>query len=62
MSPEKAKPLEQWTASNWLESITAPMEGMDCHGEPPIPATNYVEGLWGFIVTAIGSYEEKYKN
>ena len=56
--------MEKWTASNWLEPITALMEGVEGNGEPPILAmiTTYVEGLWGFLVTAIGSHEEKYKN
>ena len=38
------------------------MEGLDGGGGPPIPAliTNYVEGLWVLLVSAMGTYVESY--
>ena len=60
MSPEKAKISDVWTSGAWLEAITAPMDGLDGGGGPPIPAliTNYVEGLWVLLVSAMGTYDE----
>ena len=63
MSPEKAKISDISTSGAWLEAITAPMEGTDGEGAPPIPAliTNYVESLWVLLVSAMGSYDESYR-
>ena len=63
MSSEKAKIWDIWTSGAWLEAITAPMEGTDSEGGPPIPAliTNYVERLWVLLVSAMGSYDESYR-
>ena len=62
MSPEKAKISEVWTFGAWLEAVTAPMDGSDDGGPPPIPAlvANYVEGLWILMVSAMGTYGESY--
>ena len=62
MSPEKAKISDVWTLGAWLEAITAPMDGSDGGGGPPIPAviTNYVEGLWFVLVSAMETYGESY--
>ena len=62
MSPEKAKISEVWTSGAWLEAVTAPMDGLDGGGGPPIPApiANYVEGLWSLLVSAMGTYGESY--
>ena len=63
MSPEKAKISDVWTSGAWLEAITAPMDGSDGGGGPPIPAliANYVESLWVLPVSAMGSYDESYR-
>ena len=63
MSPEKAKISDVWTSAAWLEAITAPMDGSDGGGGPPIPAliANYVESLWVLLVSAMGSYNESYR-
>ena len=60
MSPEKAQSKEVWTSGAWLEAVTAPMDGSDDGGTPPIPAlvANYVEGLWILLVSAMGTYGE----
>ena len=62
MSPEKAKMSDLWTSGAWLQAITAPMDGSVGGGGPPIPAliTNYVEGLWALLVSAMGTYGESY--
>ena len=63
MSSEKAKISDVWTSGAWLEAITAPMDGSEGGGGPPIPAliTNYVEGLWVLLVSAMGTYDESYR-
>ena len=63
MSPEKAKISDVWTSGAWLEAITAPMDGSDGGGGPPIPAliANYVESLWVLLVSAMGLYDESYR-
>ena len=61
-SPEEAKISEVWTSGAWLEAVTAPMDGSDGGGGPPIPAliANYVEGLWTLLVSTMGMYGELY--
>ena len=63
MSPEKAKISDVWTSGAWTEAITAPMDGSDGGGGRPIPVliTNYVESLWVLLVSAMGWYDESYR-